>query len=95
MIVRPAQANLPRQIVKRSAHCGTLQASAVIIQKETGRQWAAQKPVAAPSVIGHDVPSGSVEWNQAGLAELGLADGEDAVAEVHIWPLQFEHLADT
>src|SRR5436305_2312973 len=80
VILRPAQANLPRQIVKRSAHCGTLQAAAVVIEKETGRRWAAQKPAAAPGVIGHDVPSGIVEWNQAGLAELGLADGEDTVA---------------
>jgi len=38
MIVRPAQANLPRQIVKRTAHCGTLQAAAVIIEKETGSE---------------------------------------------------------
>ena len=58
-------------------------------------RYAAQKPVAAPGVIGHDVPSGSVERNQAGLAKLCLADGEDALTEIHIRLLQLEHLADT
>ena len=71
-----------------------LQAAAVIVEKETGRRCAAQKPVAAPGVIGHDVPSGSVERNQAGLAELGLADGENALAEIHIRLLQLERLTD-
>jgi hypothetical protein len=33
LILRPTQANLPRQIVKRSAHRGTLQAPAVIIER--------------------------------------------------------------
>ena len=67
----------------------------VIIEKETGSRWAAQKPVATPSVIGHDVPSGSMERNQTGLAKLCLANGEDALAEIHVRLLQLEHLADT
>ena len=95
VILRPAQADLPRQVVERSTNRRAVQTAAVIVEKEAGRRCVAQKPVAAPGVIGHDVPSGSMEWNQAGLAELRLPDGEDAVAEVHIWPLQLEHLADT
>src|SRR5438445_6629185 len=78
-----------------SSHGGNLQTAAVIIEKETGGRWAAQKPVAAPGVIGHDVPSGNMERNQAGLAKLCLADGEDALTEIHIRLLQLEHLADS
>ena len=95
VILRPAQTDLSRQIVERSAHGGNLQTAAVIIEKEAGRRCVAQKPVAAPGVVSHDVPSGSVKRNQAGLAELCLADAEDALAEIHIRLLQLEHLADT
>ena len=95
VILRPTQSDLSRQIVERSTNRRAVQTAAVIVEKEAGRRCVTQKPVAAPRVIGHDVPSGSMQRNQAGLAELRLSDGEDAVAEVHIWPLQLEHFADT
>jgi len=94
VILRPAQADLPRQIAERSTNRRAVQTAAVIVEKEAGKRCVAQKPVAAPGVIGHDVPSGSVERNQAGLAELCLADGENALAEIHIRLSQLERLAD-
>src|SRR5215472_3481748 len=94
VILRPAQAGLLRQSVERSTNRRALQTAAVIVEKEAGRRCVAQKPVAAPGVISHDVPSGSVERNQAGLAELCLADGENALAEIHIPLLQLERLAN-
>src|SRR5687768_13734913 len=76
-------------------HSGNFQAATVIVEKKARRRYVAQKPVTAPDVIGHDFPSGSMERNQAGLAELRLANGENALAEIHIRSLQLEHLADT
>ena len=94
VILRLAQADLPRQVVERSTNCRAVQTAAVIVEKEAGRRCIAQKPVPASGVIGHDIPSGSVERNQAGLAELGLADGENALAEIHIRLFQLERLTD-
>jgi hypothetical protein len=36
-----------------------------------------------------------VEWDQSSLAELGLADGENALAEIYIRLLQLERFTDT
>jgi hypothetical protein len=66
----------------------------VIVKKEAGRRGVPQKQVATPGVTGHGVARGSVERNQAGLAELCLADGENALVEIHIRLFQLERLAD-
>src|SRR5580658_5884126 len=95
VIFRLAQADLARQVIERSTHCGKIQAAAVIVEKKTGRRCAAQEPITASSVIGNDVASGSVEWDQASLAELRLADGENTLAEIHIRLLQLERFTDT
>src|SRR5580692_9059673 len=95
VIGRLAQADLTRQVIKRPTHCGKIQAAAVIVDKETGRRCAAQEPITASGVIGNDFASGSVEWDQASLAELGLADGENALAEIYIRLLQLERFTDT
>src|SRR6266496_1729414 len=84
VIFRLAQADLTRQVIERTTHCGKFQAAAVIVEKETGRRNAAQESITAPGVIGDDVASGSVEWDQASLAELRLADGENTLAEIYI-----------
>src|ERR1700722_2607720 len=88
MIFRLAQADLPRKIIERSTHCGKIQAAAVIVEKETERRCAAQEFITASGVIDKDVASGSVEWDQTSLAELRLADGENALAEIYIRLLQ-------
>jgi len=41
VIVRSAQADLPRQIVECSTNRRALQTAAVIVEKETGRRWTA------------------------------------------------------
>ena len=93
--LRSAQTGLLRQVVEGSAHRGTHQAAAMIVEKETGRRCVAKEPVAAFSLVGYDIPSGSVERNQPGFSKLRLADGEDSLAKIHMRPLQFEGLTDT
>ena len=63
---------------------GEIQAAAVIVEQETGRRCATQEFITASGVIGDDVASGSVERDQASLAELRLADGENTLAEIYI-----------
>ena len=41
-----------------------------------------------------DLPGGNMERNQTGLVELGLANGEESLVEIHILPLQLDCLAD-
>jgi hypothetical protein len=52
------------------------------------------QPVAQPQVTAQRVGRGWVQRDQPGLAELGLADGQDAGVKAGVWPVEADCFAD-
>ena len=69
---------------KRLLYGMALESRRTLGAEEVLRPRCSATPVAAVGVAGECLGRGRMEWNESGLAELGLADDEDAVDEFDV-----------
>src|ERR1700738_639353 len=63
--------------------------------EHVGRDPATEELFAAPEVVSQDGTAGRMNWDYARSAELGTANRQDGVFEVHVTKLEVQRFADT
>jgi len=99
--VRPASvpligyADLLEQALKRVDRLVVGQGRASLVDEHAVGRACGAKPLPALHVVSKDVSGAGVQWNEAGLPELGRADRQDRFLEVNILEGQSGGLSDT
>ena len=70
-------------------------ASAALGEEEGPRCDARDEPIPELRVVSQSPACGLVNRHEAGFAELGASDGEDAPTKIHIATVERERLAET
>ena len=86
------QSNLSGQDVERPVDLAFVQSVAVQIYQEMSLGVNAKAFVPAFRVVGQDLTSLWMQWNQTGLSELGPSNRENAFGPIHIPSSEAERL---
>src|SRR5664279_5111542 len=90
--IHSTQSNLSGQDVERPVDLAFIQSVAVQVYQEMSLGANAKALVAAFRVVGQDLTSRGMQWNQAGLSELGPSNRENAFGPIHIPRSEAERL---
>src|SRR5215467_6388677 len=88
------QPNLPRQGMEGAAYAGDVQAIASPRHEQMRSGTSGEEPAALSQITGQNLLGGWMQRDQAGLAELGLLNGQDVLTQVNIVQLQVQGLTD-